>query len=150
MFPGVASILVVIRRSEYHKPSEVLLLKSKEGRYTGRWALPGGEYRGACNTCEESAAHLVLLETGFTIHPKEFKLRFIVSDPAREPTQKDIAIIYQVDFRENRSFLNHPQHSQFDSEFLWAPVPQLLLKSNPLVAVGHSSIVRRALIGFSR
>jgi len=149
MFPGVVSIRVVVRRSEHTSPSTILLLKDAEGRFAGQWRLPGGEYRGVQHTCEASAAIILFQETEFTVRPKDLRLQFVAGEPHRDPSQRDLAMVYRVDFREHWTFLNNPRHAQQEVTFRWVPQSEILLNTFGPIALDHSSLVRRAITGFS-
>lgn len=150
MFPGVVSIRTVVRRAEHTAHSRVLLLKPEEGRFAGQWRLPGGEYRGAHATCEDSAASLLFQETGLTVQPKDVNLRFVASEFGRDTTQRDIALVYRIDFREHRTFLDRLEHSQHNVEFRWVAIPEILVSGFGPIVLDHRMLVQRACTGFSR
>lgn len=151
MFPGVVSIAIVVRRRKHTGHTCVLMIKDgvHEGDLQGLWALPGGEYTEG-GLCEVRAAALLLKETSIAVLPSDLELKFVASDPRRDPRWASICLVYRIDFREDRTFLNNLHRNGFPIEYRWIPLPEILVTGTDPVALDHRDIVRRACTGFSR
>lgn len=151
MFPGVVSIAIVVRKRKYNGHTSVLLLKqdAHEGDLQGLWALPGGEYMEG-GLCEDRAAALLLKETSINVNPHDLELKFIASDPRRDPRWASICLVYRIDFREDRTFLNNLNRQGVPIEYRWVPLSEILVTGTDPIALDHRQIVRRACTGFSR
>jgi len=151
MFPGVVSIAVVIRKRKHTEHTYVLMLKDgvHEGDLQGYWVLPGGEYTEG-GLCEARAAALLLRETGIEVQPSDLELKFVASDPRRDPRWASICLVYRIDFREDRKFLNNLHRLGVPIEYRWIPLPEILVTGTDPIALDHRDIVRRACTGFAR
>jgi len=151
MFPGVVSIAVVVRKRKHTEHTCVLMLKDgvHEGDLQGYWVLPGGEYTEG-GLCEARAAALLLRETGIEVQPSDLELKFVASDPRRDPRWASICLVYRIDFREDRKFLNNLHRLGVPIEYRWIPLPEILVTGTDPIALDHRDIVRRACTGFAR
>ena len=130
--PSLTADIIVFRRNEGNKDSDLLLIKRKGHPFIGCWALPGG-FAERGETIENTAARELEEETG--VAGIEMELVGIYSKPGRDPRGWTVSAAYMavVDGNEVR-----PRAGDDAREVNWGRV--MMTKDCPEVIIDDRNI----------